>query len=207
MRRFMCEIRDPAEITRLLNTTRIGHCATVDSLGYPYITPVNFVFLQGRVYFHSSPEGEKIENIRRTPRVGFEASIPLAYLDVSFNPDNNPCRAHQLYQSIIIRGSARIISEKKLKTQVLNALLAKHEKDSCFPEVSPRSPGFRNCVVIEITPETITGKSDLGQSHPQKAYRAHIVRRLSERALPEDLLTLEEMKNRNPGSSNTDLSD
>jgi nitroimidazol reductase NimA-like FMN-containing flavoprotein (pyridoxamine 5'-phosphate oxidase superfamily) len=65
---------------------------------------VSYVFQDGRIYFHSAPQGEKIANLIHNPRVGFEVDIPLAYLGFDFNPEKNPCRAHQLYRSVVIRG-------------------------------------------------------------------------------------------------------
>jgi nitroimidazol reductase NimA-like FMN-containing flavoprotein (pyridoxamine 5'-phosphate oxidase superfamily) len=47
MRRKECEITDPQKIHRILAATPIGRLATTGSDGYPYITPVNFVFYQG----------------------------------------------------------------------------------------------------------------------------------------------------------------
>ena len=57
MRRKHCEVTDPKEMTRILASTNIGRMATVDAEGYPYITPVNFAFHEGRVYFHCAPKG------------------------------------------------------------------------------------------------------------------------------------------------------
>lgn len=180
-------------MSRILQATNIGRLATVDAKGYPYITPVNFVFYNGRVYFHCALEGEKLENLAREPRVCFEVDIPLAYLEVSFNPAGNPCRTHQFFHSVIIRGTARVIPDGELKTAALNALVAKHEGSQSFPAVTPDSSGYRMCRVIEITPERMTGKSDLGQNKPQQDYRQFIAERLAQRGLPGDLEAVKAM--------------
>ncbi len=193
MRRKNCEIHDVKEMSRILRATNIGRLATVDAKGYPYITPVNFVSYNGRVYFHCAPEGEKLENVGRDPRVCFEVDIPLAYLEVSFNPAGNPCRTHQFFHSVIIRGTARVIPDGELKTAVLNALVAKHERNQSFPPVTPDSSGYRTCRVIEITPERMTGKSDLGRNIPQQDYRQFIAEHLADRGLPGDLEALRAM--------------
>ncbi len=193
MRRKGCEINDAKEISRILESTNIGRLATVDAKGYPYITPVNFVFYKGRVYFHCALVGEKLDNLARDPRVCFEVDVPLAYLEVSFNPAGNPCRTHQFFHSVIIRGTAKVIPEGELKTAALNALVAKHEGNRAFPPVTPDSSGYRMCRVIEITPERMTGKSDLGQNKPQQDYRKFIAERLAGRGLPGDLEALRGM--------------
>jgi nitroimidazol reductase NimA-like FMN-containing flavoprotein (pyridoxamine 5'-phosphate oxidase superfamily) len=193
MRRKHCEITDPKEMIRILASTNIGRLATIDAEGYPYITPVNFVFHEGSVYFHCAPEGEKLANLLRDPRVCFEADVPLAYLEVAFNPERNPCRTHQFYRCVIIRGSARIIPDGELKTTVLNALVAKHEGNRDFPVMSSDSADAMACRVVAIKPEKMTAKSDLGQNKPQQGYRRFIAERLLERDLPGDLETVQAM--------------
>jgi nitroimidazol reductase NimA-like FMN-containing flavoprotein (pyridoxamine 5'-phosphate oxidase superfamily) len=65
MRRKHSEITDSREIQRILSSTNIGRLATNGGDGYPYITPVNFVSLEGNIYFHCAPKGEKLDNIAR----------------------------------------------------------------------------------------------------------------------------------------------
>lgn len=186
MRRKHSEITDPKEITRILSSTNTGRLATVDAEGYPYITPVNFVFHQGCVYFHCAPKGEKLDNLARNPRACFEVSVPLAYLEVSFNAERNPCRTHQLYHCVIIRGKARIVPDGELKTAALNALVAKHEGNRDFSPVTPDSPSYKACCVVEIKPERMTAKSDLSQNRTQDQKLA-VAEHLAERGLPGDL--------------------
>ena len=193
MQRKNCAVTDPKEIIRILASTNIGRLATVDTEGYPYITPVNFVFHENCVYFHCALEGEKLANLLRNPRVCFEADVPLAYLEVSFNPDGNPCRSHQLYHCVIIRGVARIVPNGELKTTALNALLAKHEGKESFPPINVESASYKACHVIEIRPERMTAKSDLAQNKPQLGYRHFIAERLVERGLPGDLDSVQAM--------------
>ncbi len=187
----------------ILGSTNIGRLATIDSEGYPYITPVNFVFYEGCVYFHCAPAGEKLDNLTRAPRVCFEVDIPLAYLEVGFNPDRDPCRTHQLYHSVIIRGSARVIPDGELKMKVLNALVEKHEGNRDFPAVTSDSTGYKTCSVVEIRPERMTAKSDLAQNKPQQGYRRFIAEHLARRGLPGDLEAVRamgyELERREPG--------
>jgi hypothetical protein len=173
-------------MTRILASTNVGRMATVDAEGYPYITPVNFVFHEGCVYFHCAPKGEKLDNLTRDPRVCFEVDVPLAYLEVGFNPERNPCRTHQLYHSVVIRGKARIVPDGELKTAALNALLAKHEGNRAFAAVTLDSPDSRACCVVEIRPEKMTAKSDLAQNRSPEN-RRFIAENLAKRGLPGDL--------------------
>lgn len=107
MRRKQCLVTDPEIITAILNRCTVGRLATVGSDGYPYITPVNYVYWQGSIYFHCALKGEKVDNIAREPKVCFEIDIPLSYLDTGFDPSRPVCQVHQFYHSVIIRGRRR----------------------------------------------------------------------------------------------------
>ena len=163
MRRKQCEITDQEEIVKVLTRCTIGRMATIGADGYPYITPVNFVWHKEAVYFHSSTAGEKLENIRRDQRVCFEVDIPLSYLDLGSTPEANPCRLHQLYHCVIIRGKASVVEDKEEKAVLLNALVRSHEPDAVFSPVTAETPALAACAVVKISPENISAKSDLLQ--------------------------------------------
>lgn len=189
MRRVHNEVTDKQEMARILNSTNIGRMGTIDSQGYPYITPVNFVYYQDRIYFHCALKGEKLDNIARCSKVCFEADVPLAYLEVSFNEQRSPCGTHQLYHCVIVRGTAVIVQDVPLKAAALNALVAKHEGHSNFPPVTPETPEFKACHLVEITPEIMTAKSDLIQNRAEDR-RRHMAESLNKRGLPGDLLAV-----------------
>jgi hypothetical protein len=187
------EVTDIEEIKKILASSNVGRLATGGADGYPYITPVNFVFFEGFVYFHSSPKGEKMENIACDPRVCFEVDVPLAYLEANFNPKKNPCLTSQLYHCVIIRGKARTVSEDQLKTAALNALVAKHEGNTDFVPITKNSPWYKKCSIVEITPEKMTASSNLAQGEPQKKFRHTFARHLAKRGLPCDLEAIRAM--------------
>ena len=164
MRRKHSEVTDPQEIERILGAATIGRMATTGKDGYPYVTPVNFVYYQGNIYFHCAPVGEKLDNIARDPRVCFEVDLPLAYLDAAYDSERRACKLHQLYHCVIIRGDASIVPDSPLKLAVLNALVAKHEPGVALQPVTEDLPPYRACAVVEIRPKTISAKSDLNQN-------------------------------------------
>ena len=55
------ELKTRETITAMLERSLVGRIATVNQKGFPVIKPVNFVYLDGRIYFHSSAKGEKID--------------------------------------------------------------------------------------------------------------------------------------------------
>jgi nitroimidazol reductase NimA-like FMN-containing flavoprotein (pyridoxamine 5'-phosphate oxidase superfamily) len=192
MRRKHCEITDPQDIERILNSTTIGRLATNGAEGYPYITPVNFVYYEGNIYFHSASKGEKLDNLLRDPKVCFEVDIPLAYLDMGFDPERRICHLHQYYHSVIIRGNANVVPDGPLKVAALNALVTKQEKGADHELVSEEMPGYKACKVVEIKPTFISAKSDLGQNKSPEEQLA-VVQYLKSRNQPGDLEAVKAM--------------
>lgn len=192
MRRRQCEITDPQEIDRILSAATIGRMATSGADGYPYITPVNYVYTDGCIYFHCARKGEKLDNIARDDRVCFEVDIPLAYLDLGYNPDGGSCRLHQFYHCVIIRGRARVVPDGALKTEALNALAAAHEPDRTAPPVNADMPAYQTCAVVAIRPDALSAKSDLAQKK-SPAEREALARYLAQRNRPGDSETVKAM--------------
>lgn len=156
------------------------------------MVPVNFVLHGECLYFHCAPQGEKLDNIEREPRICFEVDEPIAYIEASFQKERNPCKANQLYRSVIIRGKARVVKCDSLKTEVLNALVAKYEGREDLPPVDEESSSYKGCCVVEIIPEKITGKANLLQAKPLEL-RRHIARKLLERGKPGDIEAIRAM--------------
>lgn len=192
MRRKHSEITDQTEIYRILSSTNIGRMATIGQDGFPYITPVNYVTLNGNIYFHCAPKGEKLDNLIRDPHVCFEVDVPLSYIDIGLDPGRPICNLHQFYHCIIIRGNAAVIEDDQLKLDALNALVAKHEKTEDFEKVTADMSGYKACVVIEIKPESISAKSDLIQNKSAADRRA-VAEYLFKRQAPGDRETVAAM--------------
>ena len=192
MRRQYSEITDISEIQRILDSVNIGRLATIGTDGYPYITPVNFVSLNGNIYFHCAPKGEKLDNIARDAKVCFEVDAPLAYFDIGFDPKRPTCQLHQFYHCVIIRGMASVVQDDMVKTEALNALIRKHEPDTSFEPVCKRMPAYKACKVIEIRPISTTAKSDLAQKQLPEV-RQKIAEYLMRRDHRHDRETVEAM--------------
>ncbi|MDV0447223.1 hypothetical protein MsAg5_11020 [Methanosarcinaceae archaeon Ag5] len=140
------------EITALLEGQPIGRLATVDISGFPYVIPVHFVYLNQKIYIHGLIKGEKLDNIIKNQKIGFEVDR----FDGFIRPEEkNPCDVNTVYQSVIIRGIASIVEDEAVKTEALNKIVEKYT-----PELAGNS--FKNSIkataVIEITVKECTGK-------------------------------------------------
>ena len=192
MRRTKNEIKDQQQIKDILTEATIGRMATIGADGFPYITPVNYVYHRDKIYFHCAHKGEKMDNISQDNKVCFEIDIPLSYLEVAFNRMNNGCKVHQLYKCVIIRGRASVVEDVETKIDALNALVASHEGNRDFDAITPEESLAKACSVVEISIESISGKSDLLQER-SKEYRRNIASDLATRGLPGDLEAVKAM--------------
>ncbi len=150
------EIRDRDVIEGLLRKCAVGRLGTIGSGGYPVVKPLNFVYLDGRIYFHSAREGEKIDDMARDDRVCFEVDVPIRFVKAA----HDPCGADYLYQSVIIKGRAHLVEHLDEMLRVLRLLMEKYQPEGgygAFPEDK-----LALTAVVAIDVEEMTGKEDLG---------------------------------------------
>lgn len=156
MRRKKKEIRDNKLIDDLLASCPVGRLGTNGKDGYPRIKPLNFVYLNGKIYFHSAKEGEKIDDIVRDSRVAFEIDEPIGYV----KSNDNPCSAKYLYRSLMMRGKAAIVTDEKESLLALRSLMEKYQPEGGYRDFLPEKLNVTAVVRIDI--EEVTGKEDVG---------------------------------------------
>ena len=86
----------------------------------PYAVPVTFVYFNGKVYFHSSPRGRKMETLAANPRVSFQAHDEMTII-----PTEKACTFTTHYYSAMVEGAARVVHDPELRLAALRALVAK----------------------------------------------------------------------------------
>jgi len=138
-----------------LATQAEGRLATCDAAGQPYITPLNFLYREGKIYFHSKLIGRKLDNIAENSRVCFEVSETVK-LTVT---NDRPCACSTRYTSVLAFGSARVISDVAEKTALLNLLVARYAAGKPFQLVEESHAA--NCAVVEIRIDKLSGKRNV----------------------------------------------
>ncbi len=157
------EIKDRNVITELLSRSHVGRLGTIGKNGYPMIKPLNFIYVQGKIYFHSAREGEKIEDIARNNRVCFEVDFPMAYT----RTEEIPCKADYLYRSVIIKGKAAVVESQSERLYALKQLMEKYQPEGGYGEFPEDK--LLITAVIRINIEEITGKENLGKNEEREA--------------------------------------
>ena len=158
------KIRSFEKIKEFLKVEHIGRISSIDKNGFPQIIPMNFVFLNDAVYLHSHVRGEKLENISRNNKVGFEVDKELEFLPSYFEDPNDASLADTLYISVVIKGVGSFVTDRKEKTLALNALIAKYQPEGQYEPIKSDMEVLDEVTVIKVTPQTIHGKYKIGQN-------------------------------------------
>src|ERR671933_1251284 len=137
------EIQSKERVIEFLNKQPVGRIASIDANGYPQIIPMNFVYIEANnfdippfytqksdgIYMHSHPFGEKLDNIRRNTKVGFEVDQHICFLPSYYFHPTDASQADTLYISVVIKGLAEIVENGEEKARALNALMEKYQKE------------------------------------------------------------------------------
>ena len=186
------EIKSKEKIIEFLSSQQTGRISSIDDNGFPQIIPMNFVFINNTVYMHSHIRGEKLDNIRRNQKVGFEVDKSLEFLPSYFSDPTDASLADTLYISIVIKGNASIVSDKKEKTNALNSLMKKYQPEGGYEPIKPDMDVLKEVEVIKIIPESLRGKYKIGQNMDMKS-RIDLAKQILERNSPTAKETLDIM--------------
>lgn len=136
------------EIEEILKEQKVGRLATINLNGYPYVTPVHFVYENNCIYIHGLSKGQKIDNIKNNSNVCFEIEEMLGLI-----LDEKPCDVNTAYKSVIILGNAKLVEGEK-KVEALNAVVSKytpHLANIPFPENMLKATSVIEIEIVEAT--------------------------------------------------------
>jgi uncharacterized protein len=130
MRRFDKEIKDPVVIEEILQRSQLCRIGLVDG-DEAYIVPLNFGYSNSVLYFHSAPQGRKMDLIRKNPNVTFEITMTSEILS-----GEKPCQWTTRYRSVMGTGTMDIVNNKGSKVSGLNVIMKKYgaEGDLVYDE-------------------------------------------------------------------------
>jgi nitroimidazol reductase NimA-like FMN-containing flavoprotein (pyridoxamine 5'-phosphate oxidase superfamily) len=186
------QIKSYDKVKEFLNDEHVGRISSIDDNGYPQIIPMNFVFLDDAVYMHSHVKGEKLDNIKRNNKVGFEVDRELEFLPSYFEDPKNASLADTLYISIVIKGIASLVSDREEKTLALNGLMKKYQPEGMYDPIQSNMRVLDGVAVIKIIPEILHGKYKIGQHmHPED--RLELAKKILKKNSPSAKETLKIM--------------
>ncbi len=151
MRRNDKRIESAAELAELLRSGEVCHLSMVDD-GKPYIVPLNYGYVDGVLYFHSAPEGRKIDILRKNPQVCFSVVADHQLIE-----GVKACSWSASYRSVIGTGIASILTEPAEKKVGLKILMAQYsDREYEFSDWD-----LERVVVIRVEIEEMSGKGSV----------------------------------------------
>lgn len=149
MIRFKQQIPNDECIEILKNEPR-GVLSLAGDDGYPYGIPITHYYDEesGKIYFHGSRKGHKIDAINRNDKVSF------CVYDEGYRKDGEWALN---IKSVIVFGKIKMIDDYDKKCEICKKLCHKFTNDEEYIE-KEISLYAKKALVLEITPEHITGK-------------------------------------------------
>jgi hypothetical protein len=148
MRRKEKEIQSNEEMESIMERSAFCRMAMVDE-NNPYVVPLCFGYDQGMLFFHSAPDGKKIDVLKKNNSVCVEFDT-----DHEFIKDENACRWGLKYSSVIARGKAFIVKDPQEKKRGLDVIMRHYS--NAFYSYSPKD--LERIVVIKVIIQDMTGK-------------------------------------------------
>lgn len=135
----------------ILHEAKNGVLAVDGDDGYPYAVPLSFAYEKGKIYFHSTSENShKMESIRKNPKVSFCVITQDHILPEAFNT---------LYRSVILFGTARILTDDQEIEQGIMTIVKKYSGEYAEQGKAYMNGEWGNFCVVEIDIEHMTGKA------------------------------------------------
>ena len=116
--------------------------------GYPYSVPINFVYEDGKIYFHGAKEGHKIDALKNNPKVSMSIIDQEDVIEEELTT---------YFRSVILFGKARILQSDDEIYHAIETLGLKYNEDEIAVEKEIQRE-WKSLCCIEITIEHLTGK-------------------------------------------------
>lgn len=116
------QIEDLAEKEAIIAACHTCFVAMCDAQNFPYVIPMNFVYHQQTLYFHSAPFGRHIDILAHNPNVCVsfcsDAKLVFQHQDVA-------CSYRMQSKSVLCKGKISFVDDIAEKENILNLLMQK----------------------------------------------------------------------------------
>ncbi len=147
MRRFRQEL-PPEECEAVLQEQPRGVMAVHGEDGYPYAFPLNYVYMDGKLYFHCAKEGHKLDAIAEDNRVSF------CVMDQGKRKEGDWALD---IRSIVIFGKVRMLDVSEETERILLRIAEKYYPTQEEAEEEVRK-GISRVQLLEMNIDHMTGK-------------------------------------------------
>ncbi|MBQ6165008.1 MAG: pyridoxamine 5'-phosphate oxidase family protein [Clostridia bacterium] len=137
------------ECERILKTAKRGVLSLLGDGGYPYGVPMDFVYENGKIYFHSAVEGHKVDALKRCDRVSF---------CVVNEGEKEPGEWWYRFSSVIVFGRIGIVADEQARIAALRMLGLKFYPTEEEVDAEIKKDAAR-ALILEIDIEHMSGKT------------------------------------------------
>ncbi|THF65992.1 pyridoxamine 5'-phosphate oxidase family protein [Pseudothauera nasutitermitis] len=148
MRREAREIKDRKEIDAILGAARLMRIALTDG-NVPFLVPVFYAYDGQALYFHSAPQGSKVEIMKRNDLVCFEVSIDHGIIE-----DEMICDFEARHRTVIGLGRTRFVGDRAEKIRALDLIVARFTNRAFEYPVA----NLDRTLVVRIDIDSVKGK-------------------------------------------------
>ncbi len=149
MRRFKQQLADE-EAIKVFERGLTGVLSLIGDEGYPYGVPLNYIYLDGKLYFHGAKSGHKHDAILSNDKASF------CVID---KDEIVPQKVTDIYRSVIAFGKIAVVEEDEKKKNIAIELGLKYSPKEAVDEDMRRN--YKNMVLYEMVIEHMTGKESM----------------------------------------------
>ncbi len=182
-------------IKEILDVVEYGTLALC-SEDKPYSLPINFVEVDGSIYFHGSKKGRKIDTIKANQFASFSAVEPYSIIDSDFSSNSElACPATHFFKSVVVDGKIEIVEEYDEKVLMLSSLMRKLQPKGGYKPLSQEvyKKAINATLIYKLVPDSMSLKLKFGQKLTQERFDM-IIKNLEKRGSKKDMETIELIK-------------
>lgn len=116
---------------------------------YPYALPINYVYVNDKIYFHCAKTGHKIDALNRCSKVSFCVIEQDQIIPEKFT---------SYFRSVIVFGQARIVENDAIKQFALEELVKKYSFDFQIEGQDEIKKSFDRTYIVEVSIDHLSGK-------------------------------------------------
>ena len=148
MRRIKQQLSEK-ECIDILQRQKVGTLALAENGDYPYAVPLNYVYYNGKIYFHCAITGHKIDIIKKQNKASFcvidkDTVVPEKYTT--------------FYRSVIVFGKAEIVEDDVEKMVALKELSYKYVSKDDEAHLKEINSAWNRTCVFSLSIDYLSGK-------------------------------------------------
>lgn len=133
----------------ILQRQNVGTLALAENGDYPYALPLNYVYYNGKIYFHCAITGHKIDIIKKQNKASFciideDTVVPEKYTT--------------FYRSVIVFGKAEIVEDDAEKMAALKELSYKYISKDDKAHLKEINGAWNRTCVFSLSIDYLSGK-------------------------------------------------